>query len=307
MKRLIALFISLSLMLCCFVGCSNSSDSTEKKSSEKKSNEKESNVSVLKDGEFDPKSIVKDSFISFGQHYYNGGGKIKVVFPTDFEIEITSGLYLKTMVRNSLINSSCLDVVSNNQLLGTLEFYFVGEELAYNDINKLTQGDTVKLVVREHDSSTGLEDNLAANNFTWVKLEKIIKVPDLGKLYQKADKISQNDIDSITAIANIINSTPFLGKKYTIAEQPVMVFKGTAKSATVIGDPIKVKLVFKRTYDTGKTDLYVLTTEELTKHSEAPATCYFNSSKANWYSVDISETDMVAKWDNNYIWEKINK
>ena len=322
MKKLLTVILALTLILSCFAGCSKkdnnddiSSNNDSGNTSQLNENEfadssnLESEVS-LNEGEFDPLSIVKEEYISydggrsdFPGHCYNGGGRIQIVFSEDFEVEIIPGLFLKRMVRNSVIHSNSLDIIANNQLLGSIEFYFIGETLKYNNINKLSEGDVVKLMFREHKDSNGLEDNLIANGFSYLNIPEYITVPNLGELFKADDVVEKEDIDYAVAAQQKISST--FGS-FSLSEKPVAVYVGIANSPTVIGDSVVLNIIFKRTYTTGKEELYMCSSAELTKHDKSNATCILDSSKSRTYKIGIADSDMIATWDTNYTWEKFD-
>lgn len=321
MKRIFSLFLALVMVLLCFAGCSdettNNDISTENNEGETSlldenefsdNSDDEVDVSV-NEGEFDPLSIVKEEYITYDKgdtcHYYNGGGSPKLVFPENFEVEILPGLYLKRSSSNLTVYSNILNVISDNQLLGSIEYYFVGETLKYNDINKLSEGDVIKLMFREDDKSNDLNDNLVANGFSMVEIPMYITVPNLGELFTINDTITEEDLNSIVSVADPKNE--FYYNDYLYSERPIVIYKGVAKSATVIGDAVVLKLIYERvTEKTGYTLKVALTTCELTKHSNGPATCTFEAVASDGFNVNVSEAEMIATWDDDYTWEKLD-
>lgn len=326
MKKLVTLILALILTLSCFSGCSkeennddsylNNEDGNTSQLNESEfsdSSDSETEVS-LREGEFDPLSIVKDEYITYDKttsgHYYNGGGNVKISFPEDFEVEIIPGLYLRRMVRDSIstIYSSSLDVIANNQLLGSIEFYFVGETLKYNNIAKLTEGDVIKLLFTESDESSGLEDNLAANGFSMVEIPMYVTVPDLGDLFTVEDEITSADIQYIISSADPTKCNSAF-ETSTYSERPVAIYKGTINSKTAVGDAVVLQLIYEKTekYGTGTiTKLVSFPTSGLTKHDGASATCAFSYGHALRFNNDVSETEMFSHWDKDYTWEKLD-
>lgn len=324
MKRILTLIIALTMVLLCFAGCSKekndndiSVENEENDTSQLNENEvpdhSDDEVEIsINEGEFDPISIVQDSYISYNGggtdspgHYYNGGGRAQIIFPENFEVEVIPGLHLKRMVRDSIIYSDSLDIIANNKLLGSIEFYFVGESLKYNDINKLSEGDVIKLSFSEHKESQGLEDNLTANGFSYVNIPEYITVPNLGELFTTNDVITAEDIDNIVSFAD--PKKEFYYNDFVYSEKPVAIYKGVVKSETVVGDAVVLKLIYERiTEKSGYTLLVALTTCELTKHSNSPATCTFEAVATDGFNVNISEAEMIAAWDDNYTWEKLD-
>lgn len=316
MKKLMSIILVMVLTLTCFAGCSknknngdNSLDNERENTSQLTENEFSDDLDSagvsLNEGEFDPLSIVKDEYISYDKYgyYYNGGGTAVISFPADFEIEIIPGLYLKAT--GSGKNNHNLRVIYNNQSLGILEYRFVGETLRYNDINKLSEGDILELVVSEHDDSDGLDDNLAANGFTMVKIPMYITVPDLGELFTAEDTLSKTDIEYIVSMADpSINDTAFVN--FTYSEKPISIYKGVIKSKTTVGEAVRLKLIYERTSDSGYKILFALTTCNLAKHDDNPVTCTFKIEEAYGYKVDIAEADMIAEWSEDYTWEKLD-
>ena len=249
--------------------------------------------------------LLLSTSVDYPGHMFNGGGRVCVVFPEDFDIEIIPGLYLKRMVRGSMIYSNSLDVIANNELLGSIEFYFVGETLKYNDINKLSDGDVIKLMFSEHKDSDGLDDNLAANGFSYVNIPEYITVPDLGETFSADDEITFEDIECVVSLAD--PKKVFYYNDFTYSKKPIAIYKGTAKSGSIIGDAVVLKLIYERvSAKTGYTLLVALTSCELTKHSNSSATCTFTAESSDGFNVGTSEVDMISAWNSDYTWTKLD-
>lgn len=321
MGKFMTIILVAVLILSCFAGCSKEENKGDNSSNKDKENTAQLNESEFadysrpetevsfKEGEFDPLSIVKEEYITYGKgntgHYYNGGGTPKLVFPENFEVEILPGLHLKRSSSNLTVYSNILHVISDNQLLGTIEYYFVGETLKYNDINKLSEGDVIKLMFREDDKSDDLNDNLAANGFSMIEIPMYIVVPNLGELFTINDTITEEDINNIVSTVNPKNE--FYYNDYLYSEKPVEIYKGVAKSPTVIGDAVVLKLVYERvTEKTGYKLKVALTTKELTKHNNGHATCTFEVTASDGFNANISEAEMISAWNDNYTWEKLS-
>lgn len=325
MKKLLQIVLVLVVILSCLAGCSdekdndnissnNGSNNTSQLTESEFSDTSNTEEVSLNEGEFDPLSIVKDEYIRYDKYsnYYNGGGSAIISFPEDFEVEIVPGLFLKTyrsgLLTNGTVSTRSLEVIHNNQSLGILEYYFVGETLKYNDADKLTEGDIIQLLFAEHDDSEGLYDNLTANGFSMAKIPMYITVPDLGHLFTVEDELTNADLQYIISKADPTSCNAAF-ETSTYSEKPVAIYKGTINSKTAVGDAVVLQLIYEKTekYGTGTiTKLVSFSTSELVKHDGSSVTWRFKYSDALRFKIDISESEMISYWNENYTWEKLN-